>query len=518
MAELPVPLTAFIGREQELASVRSLLLDPAVRLLTLTGPPGVGKTRLAIQAVSEAADSFQEAPAFVALAALRDPNLVMPAIARNFGVQESADRSLEEGLRALLVDRSLLLLLDNFEHVLAAGPRLAGLLQACPRLTALVTSRARLRIYGEHNFPVQPLYVPDAGLPASPEEVRRSPAVTLFVACAQSAAPDFALTDDNSPAVARLCRRLDGLPLALELAAPRIALFPPGRLLDHLTRSLSLQAGSQRGVPERLRTLQGAIAWSYDLLSPSEQVLFGRLSVFLGGCALEAAEAVCASPSEPQVDVLEGLASLLDQSLVRRAADTEEARFTMLETLREFALARLKTSGEELAVHRAHAAYFRRFAEEAEPGLKGPDQQRWRDRLEVELDNLRAALAWSVDAAPDPADAECALYTAGALWYFWYWRGLPSEGSPARARALLGAGALAWRQSDYEASRLLLEESVVRWRELGDRRGLAEALHLLGHSYFDQQNYEAARATFEESRSTSRRHSPWRAGPTRAPS
>jgi DNA-binding CsgD family transcriptional regulator/tetratricopeptide (TPR) repeat protein len=219
---------------------------------------------------------------------------------------------------------------------------------------------------------------------------------------------------------------------------------------------------------------------------------------------------------EQEVDVLEGLASLVDQSLVRRAGDEKEARFTMLQTVREFALARLEDSGEELAVRRAHAAYYRGLAEQAEPGLKGPDQQRWRDRLEAELDNLRAALAWSVEVAPDRADAEGALYTAGALWYFWYWRGLPSEGrrwlsraleatpkeSPARARALLGAGSLAWRQSDYDTSRLLLEESVARWRELDDSRGLAEALHLLGHSYFDQQDYEAARARFEESRST----------------
>jgi predicted ATPase len=303
VAELPVPLTAFVGREQELAWIRSLLLDPVVRLLTLTGPPGVGKTRLAIQVAAGAADSFEDV-ALVALAPLTDPDQVMPAVARRLGVQESVDRSLDEALRAHLGGRPLLLLLDNFEHVLAAGPRLAALLQACPRLTALATSRASLRIYGEHNFPVQPLDLPDASLLASLEEVGSSAAVRLFVACARSAIPDFALTDDNFAAVARLCRRLDGLPLALELAAPRIALFPPGLLLDHLTRSLSLQAGSPRGVPERLRTLRGAIGWSYDLLSHPERVLFGRLSVFVGGCTLETAEAVALAPCRGPREIL----------------------------------------------------------------------------------------------------------------------------------------------------------------------------------------------------------------------
>jgi non-specific serine/threonine protein kinase len=402
---------------------------------------------------------------------------------------------------------------DNFEHVLEAGPRLAAVLERCPRLTLLVTSRAPPRLYGEHAFPLLPLELPDLSPRASPDQVMLSPAVQLFVARARAASHEFTLTTENATTVASLCARLDGLPLALELAANRIALLPPRALLDHLTSFLSLRTGGPRGVPLRQRTLADAIGWSYDLLSPADRVLFRRLAVFAGGCTIEAAEAVAGD--EAGSEVLEGLMSLVEQSLLRAADGGEGLRFTMLETVHEFALGKLRESGEEPAARRAHASHHRALAEMAEPGLKGADQQNWRDRLEADLDNLRAALAWSVrPGLPGAGRGMRSAARRGALVLLVLARAAHrgtalARGGAGRRRREPGASAGPARRgsSGLAAGRLrsVAQPAGGERRQVagaGNPRGLAEALHLLGHAYFDQRDYEAARRTFEEIRLT----------------
>jgi predicted ATPase/DNA-binding CsgD family transcriptional regulator len=509
-ARLPVPPAPLVGRQREIGTVCSLLLDAKVRLLTITGPGGVGKTRLAVEVASALVERDPHDVAFVDLAPLRDPELVPATIANALGVDESGQRLPIDALAASLGDRRFLLLLDNAEQVRSSGAWLAGLLQRCPHLTALVTSRALLRVYGEHTFPLPPLELPPPTAPATVELLSAYPAVELFVTRARAALPGFRLDDDNAAAVAAICHRLDGLPLALELAAARVPLLAPKTLLAHLARSLAVAAGGPVDLPVRLRSLRDAVGWSYDLLAPGDRLLLRRLAVFAGGWTLAAAEAIAGG-----ADVLEGLASLAGQSLVRRVSPegAEEPRFGMLETVREIALERLRGAGEEAASRDAHAGWCLALAEAAETGLRGAEQQPWRDRLEAELENVRAAMTWLLG---EGRDAGAALRLAGALWYFWYWRGLLSEGrrwlSAARraagdegapgARALLGEGSLAHRQGDYEVALPRLEESVARWRALGDAHWLAEALHLLGHVHFDRRDYEAARRTFEASLAT----------------
>ena len=506
----PAYLTGLVGRAQETAQLRTLLLDRAARLVTLTGPGGVGKTRLAVQVAAELDAGFDEA-AFVEFAPVRDHDRVAPRIAEALGVVESADRSAATALVRALGPRKLLLVLDNFEHVLAAGPVLVDLMVGCPGVTVLVTSRTLLRVSGEHVVAVPPLALPDPARSLPARALAEYEAVRLFVERSAAVSPTFVLTDENAAAVAQICRGLDGLPLAIELAAARMTVLSPQALLARLGRRLALLTDGGQDVPERLRTMRAGIAWSYELLSASEQSLFRRLAVFAGGFGLAAAEFVC--PGE-RSSALDTVAALVDQSLVRRTTpEGVEPHFTMLETIGEFALERLVDSGEETDARRCHAAYFRQLAESAEPELRGPDQQAWRDRLEADLDNLRAALAWGTSAAAADEDAEHGLRLAGALWYFWFQRGLPGEGrrwltraldrvrTPGadRAQALLGAGTLAWRQGDFAAARVHLDESVALWRDTADLRGQAEALHVLGHVEFDQRDYAAARLLFEES-------------------
>lgn len=519
---LPVPPTPLIGRESEVAAVVRLLQRAAspsgTRVLTLLGPGGVGKTRLALAAATLLHDDYPDGVIFVDLSALRDPALVVASVAQAVDVREGGDRSVRELLLAHLQSRRLLLLLDNFEQIVEAAPSVAELVAACPHMVVLVTSRTALRISAEQIFPVPPLALPDGGSPATLEDVQECAAAQLFLARAQAVHPGFALSGENAAAVGAICRRLDGLPLAIELAAARVLLLPPAALLDRLERRLGTLTGGARDLPERQRTLRAAIDWSYGLLTAEGQALLRRVAVFAGG-TLDAVEAVCGSRDDaaaPLVqDVLETLASLVDNSLLRVEHGVGgEARVVMLETIREYGLDQMKAHGEMAALRRVHALYYLALAEQAEPALKGATQGRWLARLEREDDNLRTALAW----AQECAEVEIGLRLAVGLWQFWYARGRLSEGrtwlegllaisaaadcpapAPVRARALLWACTLAAEQADYTRATALCEESSALCRDVGDTWGLAWALNVRGVVARQQGDHERAVACYEES-------------------
>ncbi len=510
---LPNRLTSFIGREWETSEAKRLL--NAGRLLTLTGPGGSGKTSLALRVASELLDSehgeeFEDGVVFVALAPIADPDLVISTIAQTLGVRETAGGSLLDHLKAALREKRMLLVLDNFEQVLSAASLVNDLLAASPRLKILVTSRAVLRLRGEKDYPVPPLALPEAGRELNADGLSRYAAVALFVERALDAKPDFRVTDENASAVAEICARLDGLPLAIELAAARVRLLPPQALLARLARRLPLLVGGARDLPARQRTLRDTIAWSYNLLGPAEQALVRWLGVFVGGFTLEAAEAVCAGES----DLLDGLGSLVDKSLLLQDERHGEPRFRMLETIREYALEVLDVREEATEIRRRHAMHFLAVAQAAEPELQQAEQATWFNRLEREHDNLRAAVRWLLESN----DAELALRLAGALGRFWEVRGFLSEGQhwldrsleragaaqpPASARAkaaaLGAAGTLAFVRSDHERAAALLEESLPLWRELGNRAGVATSLHNLSRVRFYQGDHERAVALCEES-------------------
>src|SRR5215207_6071760 len=394
---LPTQPTPLIGRERELEEVLSMLRSTHVRLLIFTGPGGTGKTRLGLQAAAELTDEFEDGVFFVALAAIRDPALVAPTITRTLGLTESSNQPPEEILKGYLRDRQTLLVLDNFEQILASAALLDALLSAAPGLKVLATSRTALRLYGEHEFAVPPLSLPDTGSLPPVEHLTRYEAVRLFLDRARAIRPDFSLTEENAPAVIEICSRLDGLPLAIELAAARIKLLPPQAMLSRLGNRLKLLTGGARNLPERQRTLRNAIAWSHEMLDEGEKTLFARLAVFSGGSTLEAIEAVCDAEGDLPVDALDGVSSLLDKSLLRQEEGLEgEPRFAMLETIREYAREELEESGDAEEVKRAHAEYFLALAEEADPELKGPGQLEWLQRLETEHDNMRAAFTWAL--------------------------------------------------------------------------------------------------------------------------
>ncbi len=490
-----------------------------MRVLTLTGAGGIGKTRLALAVAERLVDAYPNGVSFVALAPIGDPALVIPTIAQTLGVRETSEPSLAESLHYVLRQRHMLLVLDNFEQILSAAPDVADLLASAPQLTVLVTSRARLHLSGEHEFPVPPLTLPDPEQLPDLEALSHYAAVALFIRQAQAVKPDFEVTHANAAAVAEICARLDGLPLAIELAAARSKLFAPHALLARLGKRLQVLTGGARDLPARQQTIRATITWSYDLLQPAEQRLFMRLAVFVGGWTVEGAEAVCTVAGDLDIDVLEGLQALLDQSLLRPPVGQDgEPRFHRYETIREYARERLQASGELEALARKHATYYLGLTEAAEPKLTSGKRDTWLPRLDAEHDNLRAALAWTLEHAP-----ELALRLAGSLAWFWYFGGHLREGrawleralaraamdsSPrardaaarrARAKALAGAGMLAIRQTDSAAARALLEESVALLRELGDRPGLAAALTFLGEAVMSQGDASAGRTLEGES-------------------
>jgi predicted ATPase/DNA-binding CsgD family transcriptional regulator len=461
-------------------------------------------------------DAFVDGIWFVPLAPISGPDLVVPSIARTFGLGETGDRSLLELLKAYLREQQLLLLLDNFEQVVAAAPVVTELLVTCPDLKVLVTSRTSLRVRGEREFPVPPLALPDPKHLPAIEALSQYSSVALFVERALALKPDFQLTTANAHAIAEICARLDGLPLAIELAATRIKLLPPQALLARLGSRLQVLTEGARDVPERQQTLRNAIKWSYDLLSTYEQRLFRRLSVFVGGCTLAALEEVCKALSDVATNVLEGVASLIDKNLLQQVEDVNgEPRLVMLETIREYGLECLAASeeaGEAEATRLAHANYYLQLAEVTEQKLRSAQQAIWLEQLEREHDNLRTALRWLVERE----EVEMALRLSGALCQFWAMRGHLSEGRQwlegilsgsnletvsmqVRAKALNGAGVMAYTQGDYGQAKVLCQESLELFRKLGNRRGIASSINGLAFVAMVAGDYAAASAMFEES-------------------
>jgi predicted ATPase len=507
---LPVQRTAFIGREHEAASLRQLLSRVDVQLVTLTGPGGIGKTRLALQVASDAAAQFPGGVCFVPLSAISDHTLIASTIAQALGVRETANQSSQESLKEYVsgLDQPMLLLLDNFEHLVSAAPVITQILTTSPKLKIAVTSQAPLHVYGEHEFPVPPLALPDLKSIPALEVLSRLPAVALFVERAQAVKHEFALTRENAPAVAAICARLDGLPLAIELAAARIKLLPPSAMLARLESRLNLLTGGARDLPTRQQTLRSTVDWSYGLLNPAEQTLFRRLSVFTGGCTLEGAEAVCDTKSDLGLDILDGMASMVDKSLAQQLEQGHtETRFLMLSTIREYALERLAESNDEATTRRAHAAYYLVLAEEgAEDVVAHPE---WLDRFEIEHDNFRLALDYLIKTG----DAEWGLRLGAALFRFWETREYLSEGRDSiarllalegtaarpklRARLSFAAAVLAGEQGDYASARQLFEESLETCLELNDNRGVAVALNALAVNARDRGELPLSSLLFE---------------------
>ncbi len=549
---LPVPPTALIGRERELALAQQILSDPRSRLLTLTGPGGVGKTRLSLEIAHHLADSFDDGVAFVSLAPVNDPTLVVASIAAALGLREDSSSSLIERLKNALRDRHRLLVLDNFEQVIAAAPLVVELLSAAPQVRVIVSSRAPLRVRGERELPLAPL-----GLPGSQQDGAIADSVSLFVQAASAVDPGFRLSQENQATIAEICIRLDGLPLAIELAAARVRLLPPAKLLARLEHRLSFLTGGARDLPARQQTLRDAIAWSHDLLEPSERRVFRRLAAFTGGCTLEAAERVCHGEGEAEVEMLEVIGSLVEKSMLVRQLDHQgEWRVGMLETIREFAVQMLAASGEEEEIRLRHANYFIALAEKGMIGLMGREQKDWLRIYEENHDNFRAALRWLLDTGRTAP----ALTLAAAMGRFWLMRTYLSEGRDWLKRTidaagddasqdtlartlnhhgniLLALGELLQAQSSYERgreiyrsmgkmpqvvvitnnlgniavamgdvtrAREIYEQSLEIKRSLSDDEGITVVLTNLGNILHLCGEYDRARELYEEALETAR--------------
>jgi predicted ATPase/DNA-binding XRE family transcriptional regulator len=555
-SDYPDTLTPLIGRERDEASVTHLLTQANVRLLTLTGPAGIGKTRLAMQVAANLHDRFADGIVFISLAAISDPHLVLQAVAQEFGLREQVSQPMEKQLRNFLAEHETLIVLDNFEQVARAGPDIARFVAACPGVKVLVTSRAALRIRGEHEFAVPPLDIPDPACLPVVEDLPQYAAVALFMQRARAVKPTFTLTHRDAPTVAAICVRLDGLPLALELAAARIKLLSSEAILARLDSSLTLLTYGPADLPGRQQTMRRAIAWSYDLLDEPEQRLFRRLGVFVGGWTLEAAEAICGESSRQAAEVLNGLTSLVDKSLVTQGGDTQgEPRFRLLELIREYAVERQEEAGEAEELRRRHAEYFGAGAEESATKIFGRQEIAGHAWLIREMGNLRAAMAWSRQTG----EIANGLRIAGALWRTWRLIGQTSEGralledllerdeqsrerkSPPdiRAAALFGAAILAnihhnaeraltfaneglrlyqaagnWsgiaglinargvilgERGDYLQEVRLYDEALAIRRRLGDSWWIALGLNNLGDVAFRERNYDRARQLYEDS-------------------
>ncbi|MFN8636911.1 MAG: tetratricopeptide repeat protein [Chloroflexota bacterium] len=521
---LPFQLSGFVGRERELGELADLL--HANRLLTLTGPGGVGKTRLALELASRCRERFADGTSFVSLAAIRDPSLVLTTIAQTLGIPRAGPRLPQERLVDHLRDRTSLVLLDNFEQVMAAASAIADLLAACPHLHIVVTSRERLRLRGEQVYPVKPLSLDAAERLLTEPGTPLPEAVQLFVERARARRPDFELTSQNAASVLGICRRVDGLPLAIELATARLGVLPPHALLGYLDRRLPLLTDGARDLPDRQRTLADTLAWSYELLTEPERRLFIGLSVFAGGCTLEAVEAVCGTPPAPDPPLFEVISALVEKSLVLADEQGQEPRLSMLETIREYASDQLDHHEDADALRRRHATYYLRLAERVRGEQHGIQAAVWLDRLEVEHANLRAALDWGESCDPDeshetgptPSDGaigrlDLATQLVDAMMWFWIMRGhLPegrerqarllaraAPGTSTRARALLSSSALARYRGDHAAAVALGQEGLALWQALGERRQVAIALARLGDAHSLRGDYREARQYLERS-------------------
>jgi predicted ATPase len=556
---LSAELSPLIGRKAELTEIAEMLRQAEIRLLTITGVGGTGKTRLAQAVAHQALAAFADGVYFIDLSAIESAELVVPIIAQTLGVHEEGGKPLVERLREHLRGRKVLLVLDNFEQITRAAPRVGELLSGSVNLKILVTSRVRLNLRFEHEFPLQPLAVPAQGRLIL-SELRGNPAIALFVERAQAVKPAFTLTEENVQAAADICRRLDGLPLAIELAAARVKLLAPQAILTRLSNSLKLLTGGARDLPERQQTMRAAIKWSYDLLDAEEQKLLNRLAVFGGGFTLDAAEKVANSGADLEIDSFDGIASLVDKSLLSQSEQADgEPRFRMLVVVREFALEELGAGGGAEEVKKRHAEYYARMAESAEPELLGGKAGEWLETLEQEHDNLRLALEWGLGREP-----QTALRIVGAIEHFWYKRGYFSEGSEwtraalerngeeadtkLQAKAYLGISQLIWCQGDLESAeqfaqeglrlarkvgekslicialgylgvikrqqggelcqaKVFSEEALALARELKDKRLISTTLNSLGEIARHQEDYEAAREFYEEALTLARQES-----------